>query len=68
MLNIRDWSATKAYVIGDRVYLNGVIYSCILGHTNQTPPNGTYWAVSSTDSTEFTGGASTSVAETIYKD
>lgn len=55
MLNIRTWSATTAYVIGNRVYLNGVIYNCILGHTNQTPPNATYWAVSSTDPTQYTG-------------
>src|SRR5262249_42438845 len=38
-----DWSATKAYVVGDYVNLSGQWYRCILAHTNQLPPNATYW-------------------------
>ena len=44
-----------------------MIYNCILGHTNQTPPNGTYWAVSSTDSTQYTVAAASTAAERIKK-
>jgi hypothetical protein len=39
------WSAATAYNIGDTVSLAGSFYTCILGHTNHTPPNGTYWSV-----------------------
>ena len=67
MLNILPWSSTRAYVIGDRVTLDGVIYNCILGNTNETPPNGTYWAVSSTDPTQYTVAAVSSGAERIKK-
>jgi hypothetical protein len=38
-----SWSAATAYVVGDAVSLNGSSYICILGHTNHTPPNATYW-------------------------
>src|SRR5438105_12084590 len=37
------WSGATAYTIKDLVTLRGFVYSCILGHTNQTPPNVTYW-------------------------
>ena len=67
VLNIRDWSATKAYVIGERAYYNWVIYSCILGHTNQTPPNATYWVVSSVVPTEYTMPSAATGAEKVKK-
>lgn len=67
MLNIRDYSATIAYTIGRRVYYNGIIYACILASTGNLPTNVTYWAVSSVTPTEYTGGAATTVAETINK-
>jgi hypothetical protein len=38
-----NWSSSTAYVIGNWVWQSGTAYRCILGHTNQTPPNGTYW-------------------------
>ncbi len=37
------WSGATPYVVGDAVESNGSSYVCILGHTNQVPPNGTYW-------------------------
>lgn len=39
------WSASTAYAVGDyaQVAATLVWYRCILAHTNQTPPNGTYW-------------------------
>lgn len=39
------WSGATAYSVGDVVTLNGTSYSCVLDHTNQTPPNSTYWQV-----------------------
>lgn len=40
------WSATTAYVIGDIVTLGGVTYYAVADHTNQIPPNATYWSTS----------------------
>ncbi len=37
------WSAVTAYVLSDVVASGGVNYYCILAHTNQVPPNVTYW-------------------------
>lgn len=68
VLNIRVWSSTQAYVIGDRVTLSGVIYVCILGHTNQTPPNVTYWTVSDTNPTTRTSPTVATGAEKVKKD
>lgn len=37
------WSAATAYTAGMIATVAGVSYVCILAHTNQTPPNATYW-------------------------
>jgi hypothetical protein len=37
------WSNVTAYTVGDLVSRLGVNYYCILAHTNQQPPNATYW-------------------------
>ena len=37
------WSPVTAYVVGDLASRAGVNYYCILAHTNQQPPNATYW-------------------------
>lgn len=39
------WDATVAYEVGAIVVVTAVNYVCILGNTNQTPPNATYWNV-----------------------
>ena len=39
-----DWDNTTAYIIGDKVYHEGVRYNCTTGHTGQEPP-GANWAV-----------------------
>lgn len=39
------WSGATAYVANDVVSSNGSSYVCILGHTNQAPPNITYWSL-----------------------
>lgn len=41
--NPAAWSSTTAYTIGSLVARNGNNYYCILGNTNQQPPNATYW-------------------------
>jgi hypothetical protein len=38
-----DWSSSTAYVYGDVVADSGTLYSCVQGHTNQQPPNTSYW-------------------------
>jgi hypothetical protein len=39
------WSAATAYVPYDSVASGGSSYVCIVAHTNQVPPNATYWNV-----------------------
>ncbi|MBB4422302.1 hypothetical protein GGD66_000828 [Bradyrhizobium sp. CIR48] len=61
------WSSSTAYTINDVVTLSGSSYICVLDHTNQTPPNATYWqllaskgdtgAAGSTGATGATGAA-----------
>ena len=41
---VQTWSASQPYVPGDVVDLAGTVYACRLGHTNQSPPNATYWS------------------------
>jgi hypothetical protein len=40
---VAAWSAVTAYVTGDLAALAGVNYYCVAAHTNQSPPNATYW-------------------------
>lgn len=68
VLNIRIWSSTTAYIIGDRVILNGIVYTCILGHTNFTPPHVTYWVVSDGNPTSRTSPTVATGAEKVKKD
>ncbi|MEX2319033.1 MAG: hypothetical protein WD626_04215, partial [Bauldia sp.] len=48
------WSATTAYVVRDAVTSGGSTYYCILAHTNQVPPNATFWTLTppAVDNTE----------------
>lgn len=39
------WSGATAYIRDDVVTSGGSSYVCILAHTNQQPPNATYWEV-----------------------
>jgi hypothetical protein len=59
------WSAATAYSANDVATLAGSSYVCILAHTNQTPPNATYWAVlASIGATGLTGAIGASYAAT----
>src|SRR5262245_2647564 len=55
------WSAATAYVLNDAVFntVNGSSYVCINPHTNQQPPNATYW------STLAVGGAAAIADDSI---
>lgn len=52
------WSSATAYVVGNLASRLGVVYRAILAHTNQQPPNATYWTVVSiaAGAVDFTGG------------
>jgi hypothetical protein len=39
------WSGATAYAVNDAVSSGGNSYICILAHTNNVPPNATYWSV-----------------------
>lgn len=45
---VQAWSSTQAYVAGDTVKQAGTVYYCVLAHTNQVPPNATYWTTTPT--------------------
>ena len=47
--SVTAWSAATAYVVGDLASRLGVNYYCILAHTNQQPPNATYWHALTSD-------------------
>jgi hypothetical protein len=40
---VNDWSSATSYVIGDLANYQGANYYCISAHSNQQPPNATYW-------------------------
>jgi len=42
------WNSTTAYIPQDGVTQGGINYTCILGNTNQVPPNVNYWVVQPT--------------------
>lgn len=42
------WSSTKAYTVGTEVKSGNEYYTCYVAHTNQPPPNSTYWLVGGT--------------------
>jgi len=41
--SVTAWSGATAYTVGDLASRSGVNYYCIAAHTNQQPPNATYW-------------------------
>lgn len=60
------WSSLTAYVAGDLVSSGGVNYYCKLAHTNQVPPNATYWHALTGDIYEIPSPYS--VGELTYSD
>ena len=41
--SVAAWSGATAYAVGDTALSGGIVYYCILAHTNHIPPNVTYW-------------------------
>jgi hypothetical protein len=39
---VASWNSSTAYVPGNVVYLNGVVYYCFAGNTNDPPPSGNW--------------------------
>jgi hypothetical protein len=52
------WNSKVSYLIGDAVNVSGVVYVATAPSLNVTPPNGGYWAVVATPSSDsrFAGG------------
>jgi len=63
---ISDWVDVTSYVVGNKVYYNGITYICAINNTNSAPPNAN-WTVSDQDSQEYTVAALSSGAEKIKK-
>jgi len=45
LASVTAWDSGTAYVFGDLASRLSINYQCILAHTNQQPPNATYWVV-----------------------
>ena len=48
------WGDSIVYVVGDLVQHDDIAYYCILGHTNQEPPDTTYWYPLDADAADAT--------------
>ena len=44
LILVEAWSSTYVYEVGDVARRLSVNYTCIAAHTNQQPPNATYWS------------------------
>lgn len=57
------WSAATAYSVNDAVILSGNSYICTAAHTNQSPPNASYWNVLAAKGEQGPTGSQGSVGE-----
>lgn len=46
---VSAWSGATAYVVGDLVVSGGTNYYCVADHTNQVPPNTSFWHALTSD-------------------
>lgn len=53
---VQAWDSAQAYVAGDVVRRSSINYYCILAHTNQQPPNATYWSTDEEDAPDYANG------------
>jgi hypothetical protein len=60
------WGSTINYNIGDAVYRSGSFYRCIRAHSNQGPPNATYWSTSPLLSPVWDPGRQYSANDTVF--
>lgn len=62
------WNSVTPYTANRVVNYGGANYRCILAHTNQVPPNATYWTATTTAATTdivYTQGATYTLARTV---
>lgn len=62
-----SWNAATAYKVNEKVIVAWVVYRCTAAHTNQTPPNVSYWSVSDYDWVEYTVWGASSAAEKVSR-
>lgn len=48
-----NWSSATAYNVGDVAYRSGSWYRCLRTHSNQQPPNSTYWSNAPLESNDW---------------
>ncbi len=76
--SVQTWNSTTAYVPGNVVQYNGVIYYCTTGNTGSTPPSGNWTTGGSVNAAAgtvaipnngqiFGSGISTAAANTTWK-
>lgn len=53
---VTAWSGATSYVVGNHALEGGVVYYCHAAHTNQQPPNASFWH-------PLSGGATTAIVE-----
>lgn len=61
-----DWNAGLNYNLGDVVYRSSRWYRCIQAHTNQGPPNTTYWSTAPLLNTTWNTGQQYSTNDTVF--
>jgi hypothetical protein len=49
---VQAWSASNTYRVGAVVQRSSLLYYCLVEHSNQQPPNATYWAPGADSATE----------------
>ncbi len=59
------WSSSISYNLNDVVYNGSSFYRCILAHTNQAPPNATYWSSAPLLSPGWDAGRQYSINDTV---
>jgi len=59
------WSSSYSYNLGDVVYSGSSWYRCILAHTNQGPPNATYWSTAPLKSNAWDSGKQYNQYDTV---
>jgi len=53
---VQAWDEDATYVAGDVVRADSINYYCILAHTDQEPPNATYWSTLAADAPLYANG------------
>ncbi len=65
--SLAAWDSTKIYGLNDMVSASGVWYRCITPHTNQAPPNATYWTVLTGSGSSYVWNSTTNYSVANYR-